>query len=560
MMKRAFILYAFVAILGVATNASERTESQMQAIAGQQLLGAMAKGNGPAVRNVTLELKDVNLSVYSAEGRGFVVVSRDDSFPAVLGTSSAPIDMNNLPEGFSWWLKEANSSMQRRLKNGERYTATRSVTVEPFLTTKWDQSTPFNLKCPKVGTEYCPTGCVATATAQVMKYYNYPEQGQGTGSYTNKKIPKVKNINSVYDWANMKDYYANNLTTMTTEVEAVATLMSEVGAAVGMDYTASYGSATMDDCARGLVNNFKYDSLSLRLIYRAFFNDVEWQGLIYNELTNKRPILYAGSPEDGSAGHAFVFHGLDADGKVYVNWGWSGICDGYFDFNVLLPGKEAKQHGDFSSYSQMLFNFNPTQTPEEGTEEVTFWVTDTTTYFSLEKDSLILNARGMYNYNYRNFRGQLYVNMANTNGVEDDNIDILLYDTEDEEYGEPVEPLYGFVFNSEDRDKYGQETLFYMKDDMIKPGTYVVTLVSQGLYESEPSPMRYYGGVICQSKLVKSENGSIELTDYTPTAVQDVKRTVRTDASKVYDLRGRQVKNSSARRGIYIIGNKKVIR
>jgi hypothetical protein len=72
----------------------------------------------------------------------------------------------------------------------------------------------------------------------------------------------------------------------------------------------------------------------------------------------------------------------------------------------------------------------------------------------------------------------------------------------------------------------------------------------------------YIDGVKCQAKLVKGADGSLELTDYTPTAIQDVKRTVcpNTSNSKIYDLRGRQVTSTSSHRGIYIIGGKKVIR
>lgn len=560
MMKRAFTLYALVAILGVATYASDRTEAEMRAIAGQQLFGALSKGTGPAAMNVKLEKKFKHLSVYSAEGLGFVVVSRDDTFPAILGKSTTAIDMDNLPDGFCWWLEEANNSIQRRLDNGDWYTPLHAVTVEPFLTTKWDQVKPYNLLCPKIATDNCPTGCVATAAAQVMKYYNYPEQGEGTASYKKNGLPKTKEINSVYDWANMKNTYAKTQTKLTTETEAVATLMADVGAACGMEYTGNYGGTSFDQCARGLIHNMKYDSLSLRCLYRSLFNDMEWTDMIYTELTNKRPVLYGGTPLDGSSGHAFVFHGLDADGKVYVNWGWSGTCDGYYDIHLLQPGKDAVQKGDYTANGHMIINFNPTQTPEEGTEEISFWGTDTLSYFTLKDDSLVLNASSIFNFNYRDFRGLIVVAMENTNGVEDDNVNIILYDTEDEE-GEPIEPFYGFGFADEEGE-YGHEAIFSMLDDEIKPGTYIVTLGTIGIYESQVSPMRYIDGVKCQAKLVKGADGSLELTDYTPTAIQDVKRTVcpNTSTSKIYDLRGRQVTSTPSHRGIYIIGGKKVIR
>ena len=338
--RRAFTLYAFAAIFGLATYASDRTDAEMRSIAGRQLFGAVTRG-AAETKDLTLEMKDNNLSIYSAEGRGFVVVSRDNTFPAVLGSSSTAIDMNNLPEGFSWWLQEASRSLQARLEKGEGYARTRSdITVKPFLTTKWDQVNPYNLMCPKIGTSYCPTGCVATAAAQIMKYYNYPAQGHGIGKYEKDGTPQTKEISGVYNWANMKNTYSNTQKTLTDQTRDIATLMADIGAACGMKYTSKYGSAALDDCASALVNNFRYDSLSLSMCLRYFYDDVEWKGIVYNELANKRPILYAGSSDskDEDAGHAFVFHGLNGEGLVYVNWGWSGTCDGYYDIDVLQPG------------------------------------------------------------------------------------------------------------------------------------------------------------------------------------------------------------------------------
>lgn len=565
MKKQRLSILALVAILGIATYASDRTDAEMKAIASQQLLGAMSRNASLVNKNLTQELKNDYLSVYSAEGRGFVVVSRDDVFPAVLGKSSSVIDMNNLPKGFSWWLQEASNSMQRRLETGNWYVRTRTgVTVEPFLTTKWDQGTPYNLLCPSVASEHCPTGCGATAIAQIMKYYQYPAQGQGTGSYSKNGVPKTKEIKGVYDWSNMSDTYAKTQTTLTTTTEAVATLMSDVGAAIGMDYTISYGGSRLSNCARALVDNFQYDSLSLRILYRTLYTDMEWQGLVYNELTNKRPILYAGNPEDGSSGHAFVFHGLDADGKVYVNWGWSGSCDGYYDMNILQPGSEAAQKGDYSSYNQMLIGFNPSKTPAEGAVDYSSWYTDSICILSIDQDYLMLTARGIYNRNYRSFRGKIFIAMENSNGKEDDNVNILIYDTEDED-GSPVEPNYGFVFNTEDHEQLGTVECINLRDNTVKPGTYLVTFVTQGIHEAEPSPIRQIGGLICQYKLVKGANGELSITESpastpitaitSPTAKQVGTRTF-------YDLNGRRVGNNLdiLGKGIYIKDGKKVMK
>jgi hypothetical protein len=58
--------------------------------------------------------------------------------------------------------------------------------VNPLLTTNWDQGYYYNALCPvdnggPGGHVY--VGCVATAMGQIMKYHNYPDQGNGTHTY-----------------------------------------------------------------------------------------------------------------------------------------------------------------------------------------------------------------------------------------------------------------------------------------------------------------------------------------------------------------------------------------
>ena len=57
--------------------------------------------------------------------------------------------------------------------------------VKPMLTTRWGQGAPYNNSCPTApsSSEHCLTGCVATAMAQVMKYYQYPDKGKGNVTY-----------------------------------------------------------------------------------------------------------------------------------------------------------------------------------------------------------------------------------------------------------------------------------------------------------------------------------------------------------------------------------------
>lgn len=52
------------------------------------------------------------------------------------------------------------------------------------------------------------------------------------------------------------------------------------------------------------------------------------------ELTARRPVYYS-TRSTRFDGHAFVVCGMDDQGLYYVNWGWGGHCDGYFDFDAV---------------------------------------------------------------------------------------------------------------------------------------------------------------------------------------------------------------------------------
>lgn len=74
--------------------------------------------------------------------------------------------------------------------------------------------------------------------------------------------------------------------------------------------------------------------------------------MVYNELSNGRPILYGGA--DGQNGHAFVFEGYNTDGLVYVNWGWDGSSDGYYNMDLVNPSDTKYS---FSEGQDMIIGF-----------------------------------------------------------------------------------------------------------------------------------------------------------------------------------------------------------
>lgn len=281
---------------------------------------------------------------------GFVVVAGDDRLPQVLaygeaGNFSAP----NLPTNVQYWVDEMNRQIQYLQSHDgvlAHKPAQRVSEVQPLLTTRWDQSSPYNDMCPTYdsgngGMVHAVTGCVATAMAQIMNYYEWPDVGRGSHSYWCRVNGGVRTqlsadfSQSVYRWDLMLDtYYANS---DPESCEAVAKLMSDVGISVDMGYGSSSG-AQETDALNALKEYFKYTNKAY-MLHRDYYGAEQWDQIMFDEITAQRPVLYCGFSEgvSGYEGHAFVLDGFDTDGYFHVNWGWGGSYDGYFLVSVLAP-------------------------------------------------------------------------------------------------------------------------------------------------------------------------------------------------------------------------------
>ena len=246
----------------------------------------------------------------------------------------------------------SNISKQKRRALGKA--------VDPLIMTTWGQGRPFNDNCTYTyndNTYQCVTGCVATGLAQILNYYQHPTNGTGSCSYdvnynNEYTITYSEDFSqSTYDWDNMlNDYSAyNGTTTVDVHTQAVAKLMRDCGVACKMRYGVDESGAYTMDAEYALKNYFSYDG-STKFYDRANYEKEDWLNMIYNEIDNGRPILYSGTDDMGFFGHAFVVNGYDSAGNVYINWGWDGNCDGYFDIDMLTPS----QNNQFNYNQNMI--------------------------------------------------------------------------------------------------------------------------------------------------------------------------------------------------------------
>ena len=304
-----------------------------------------------------------NLYIFNAE-EGFVVMSADDCVRPILGYSlTGTFKVEDMPENISSWLQSYSDGIQgaidhqmrasdetaklwKDLLNGNPNTAKATVIVGPLIQTHWDQGSPYNDLCPS----HSATGCVATAMAQVMKYWNYPSHGIGSHSYIPESNPSLgeqyADFNSTnYDWDNMTNSYTGSSTT--AQKQAVATLMYHCGVSIDMDYGPTSGAPTLL-VADALKAYFGYPS-EVTHISRYEYNDADWIALLKSELDLLRPIQYHGSGSGG--GHSFVCDGYDSDNYFHFNWGWSGRCDAYYTINNLNPGPGGTGSGAYGIYN-----------------------------------------------------------------------------------------------------------------------------------------------------------------------------------------------------------------
>ena len=279
---------------------------------------------------------------------GFAVVSADDLVPEVLGVSTSDYSEGR-NANFQWWLNAASEAVNYAVQNNIQLTTTKPdpslypTEVGPLLTTRWDQETPYNNMCPSYsGSTKCLTGCVATAMAQVLNYHKMPEHGEGQrtiyyphGNHSGQAV-SANFSEDYYDWNNMLDDYSTTSYTK-EQADAVALLMRDCGVAADMEYGGpSDGSgAYSQDAAAGLRKYFGF--AEAQCVERDYYKETTWMNMVYRELSENGPMYYGGADAYGKGGHAFVLHGYRADGKVLVNWGWSGSDDGYYDIAILDP-------------------------------------------------------------------------------------------------------------------------------------------------------------------------------------------------------------------------------
>jgi len=289
--------------------------------------------------------------IFNYAAGGFVVVSADDAIIPILAESNTGYFEPAINDpSVKYWFDNYNKDIAHIVSAKYDNTLTlqewnelrandfpRSLNdLGPLLTTTWDQGCYYNAMCPAASAptncNHVYTGCVATTMSQIAKFHSFPTQGYLSHSYNNPTYGQQSaNFGATtYNWSGMP----NNVTGSNMDV---ATIMYHVGVAVNMSYGVDASGAFNEDVPWALVTYFNYDPATISMKAKTDYTNDTWTTMIKAELDNLRPVYYSG--DDGTTEHAWVCDGYrTSDGKLHMNWGWSGMYNGYYSVGSLNAG------------------------------------------------------------------------------------------------------------------------------------------------------------------------------------------------------------------------------
>lgn len=343
-MKTKLTLICFLFLLAFSVNASPVDIQEASDVAASFLKQS-------SVKEVAVPFE--HLYVFNGD-HCFVIVPDDDVVTPIIGYShDRCFDAASMNDNLKGWLMQIDENIQACKDAGKQATdkvrgqwdfvrkglglpvVNRSV-VEPLVKTKWDQGNPFNGSCPGGSV----TGCSATAMAQVMKYWEFPNHGIGSHSYVHPDYGTLSADFSAatYDWDHMP-LRPLPATVSDVERQALSTLMYHCGVSIDMNYGLDESSGDMTKMVSSMPEYFGY-APTIEWKYQRNYSDADWKLLLKAELNASRPMCYAsGFPRKNNrySFHAFVCDGYDEFDYFHFNWGWGGSGDGYYAVNPMYP-------------------------------------------------------------------------------------------------------------------------------------------------------------------------------------------------------------------------------
>ncbi|MFO1475907.1 MAG: C10 family peptidase [Verrucomicrobiota bacterium] len=273
--------------------------------------------------------------------------------------------MRNPPPGGPMPDEMAASDAEASAAPSASYTSVGSVSdvrVAPLVQSHWDQSSAQGNYCYNYYTPgHYYSGCVATALAQLMRYWQYPSSGIGRVTktvYVNGSPQSATTVGGdgaggAYNWSAMPLSPASTGYNA-TQWQMIGALCYDAGIGVNMMYSPSGSGAYMYLCASALKSVFQFASACYINYPQSLLQPIN------SSLAAGCPVLL-GISASGTSGHAIVCDGFGYDSGVlyhHLNLGWSG----YYDCWYTLPGIGTPYN--FNSIDTVIFNVFPSGTGE----------------------------------------------------------------------------------------------------------------------------------------------------------------------------------------------------
>lgn len=567
MKKKGLWLVLIGMVISLTAEAQHRSEAEAREIASKYLQSINGKAprrqlqrasfTGPRRGGAVTE--DNAYYIFNdTEGNAFVIISADERLKDVLGHCDRnTFEADAAPEALKRLLDEYADQYElvQGEPVGERRTVQRKLpnylitdplpykNVSPLIKTTWGQRYPYNKYCPKLGTQRCITGCLATAMAQVMNYHKYPDVGSGTMSYTSKTNSITLDADfddpDCYDWDNMRLSYSGSYST--AQADAVANLMKLCGIGLGMDYGTDWSEADYSDIPYPMHTFFGY-SRNVVYLQRNCFKSDEWVQVITNELLHGRPVIYNGNDDD-NGGHSFVLDGVRNKNRFHINWGWDGNYDGYFALDALSPYSGM----DYTLYHCAIINISPT---DVGVHQDIYYADDFSVSATQVRNSQRFTATLHNVWNYSN-SATSKIDTTTFKGY----MGIATYTTE----MELIRVLTKNIVNNRMYWGWGEMTFEVSISSSRFPqndSCYVVPVIINSM--NEVTPIRTLNGETDAVLAVKKSSTTMLLKTLTQAEEEAIDAIVPTRATKiqegsVFDLSGRKMNSATPERQRQIV-------
>jgi len=327
---------------------------------------------------------------------GYVIVSADDALEPIIAFSAKGRFRASAPAGVAAWVNRdlprrseraragaggegerkarrkwrsalaASPSPPPDLETNDLMALPSTIWVAPFVRTLWNQQTDvsgrsacYNYYTPpfaagSVSNYYC--GCVATALAQVLCYFQYPATGVGTNSFT-ISVDETNTTASLrggdgnggpYQWADMP-LAPNN--PAPAQAQAVGALCFDAAVAVNMEFAADGSSADDSLAGPALQTTFQFANADYGFAENGLAG-TSLLPMINPNLDARLPVILGIEP---ASGHEAVCDGYGYSGSTlfhHLNMGWGGDDDVWY----ALPNIDTLDNADFTMVSACVCN------------------------------------------------------------------------------------------------------------------------------------------------------------------------------------------------------------